>query len=65
MEEPASIASPAIKIATAWGAVGITSWADAASFLATLYTAVLLVEWIWKKAIKPALQSRGLWKWRK
>ncbi len=47
------------KIGTAWGAVGITSWADAASAIAFLYTFVLLCEWLWKKLVKPALMSRG------
>jgi hypothetical protein len=53
------IASPAIKIATAWGAVGITSWADAASFLAFVYTLVLLGEWIWKRAGRRFAERRG------
>lgn len=46
---PDTIAAPILKISTAWAAVGITSWSDAAGFMAALYTAVLLGEWIWKK----------------
>lgn len=49
----------ALKLGTAWGAVGITSWADAASALAFLYTLVLLGEWLWKKAIRPFAERRG------
>jgi hypothetical protein len=47
------VAAPVLKAATAWAAVGITSWADAASFLAAIYTAVLLAEWLWKRLIRP------------
>ena len=43
------IAAPALKIASAWAAVGITSWADAASFVAFCYTMILIAEWAWKK----------------
>lgn len=47
------------KVGTAWAAVGITSWADAASALAFLYTLLLVSEWLWKKAIRPFVESRG------
>ena len=53
------VQSKLFKIGTAWGAVGVTSWAEAASFLACIYTAILLCEWLWKKAIKPMLIKRG------
>ena len=43
------IAAPVLKIASAWAAVGITSWADAASFVAFCYTMILIAEWLWKK----------------
>lgn len=49
----------AAKLGTAWAAVGITSWADAASALAFCYTLVLLGEWLWKKAIRPFCENRG------
>lgn len=49
----------AAKLSTAWAAVGITSWADAASALAFLYTLVLLGEWLWKKAIRPFCEEQG------
>lgn len=44
-----SVSEPLTKIGTAWAAVGITSWSEAAGFVATLYTLVLMGEWIWKK----------------
>lgn len=49
----------AAKIGTAWAAVGITSWADAASALAFVYTLILLSEWLWKRAIRPFCERRG------
>lgn len=49
----------AAKIGTAWAAVGITSWADAASALAFLYTLLLIGEWVWKRAGRPFAERRG------
>lgn len=49
----------AAKIGTAWAAVGITSWADAASALAFIYTLLLLVEWVWKRLARPFMERRG------
>lgn len=51
-----------IKVGSAWGAVGITSWADAASAIAFFYTLALLCEWAWKKIVKPMLISHGYMK---
>jgi hypothetical protein len=66
------IAAPVTKVVSAWGAVGLTSWAEqamgaigitswseAASFLAFCYTLVLLSEWFWKKLWRPLLEKRG------
>lgn len=42
-----SVAMPLIKIITAWlAAIGFQSWGDVASFLAALYTALLIAEWV-------------------
>lgn len=61
MTEPGtSVASPGVKIATAWAAVGVTSWAEFASALAALYTLLLIGEWLWKKLIRPFCERRGL-----
>lgn len=54
-----SLLVPGLKIGSAWGAVGITSWADAASFLAALYTFLLVLEWLWKRAVRPFCEERG------
>lgn len=58
------IAGQVTKVLTVWAAIGITSWAEAASFAAFLYSMVLLAEWFWKKLIKPFLIYRGWIKWR-
>lgn len=54
-----TVAAPAIKIVTAWAAVGITSWAEAASALAALYTLLLIIEWLWKRLARPFCERRG------
>lgn len=48
------------KIASVWAAVGITSWAEAASALAFLYTLCLLGEFWWKRFFRPLLERHGL-----
>lgn len=63
-ENQDSLLVPGLKIGTAWGVVGITSWADAASFLAALYTFLLVCEWLWKKLLRPLCEERG-WMKRK
>lgn len=54
-----TVAAPVIKIASAWGAVAITSWADAAAALAALYTLLLITEWCWKKILRPFAERQG------
>ncbi len=58
-EQHTSVTSPGIKIATAWAAVGITSWAELASALAALYTMLLITEWLWKRLGRPFCENRG------
>lgn len=41
------------KLGTVWAAVGVTSWADVAAGLAALYSALLILEFIWKKIVRP------------
>ena len=50
---------PALKIASVWAVIGITSWASAASFMAFIYTGWMLAEKIWSHLIRPCLVSRG------
>jgi hypothetical protein len=50
-------AAALIKGGSAWTFVGITSWSDAASIAALLYTLMLISEWIWKRGGKVAAQA--------
>jgi hypothetical protein len=59
MQDRSEIAAAVAKVATVWAAVGITSWADAASFLAAIYTAMLICEWLWKRVFKPIAVREG------
>jgi len=61
-----NIQFPIAKAASAWAAVGVTSWAEAASAatviasaLAALYTLLLLSEWFWKRLWKPVFVRYG------
>ena len=57
-DDNTTVAMPILKIISAWAmAFGLKSWGDVASFLAALYTLVLIGEWVYKK-LKP-LFKRG------
>lgn len=58
-QQPDGMGLTAAKIGTAWAAVGITSWADAASALAFIYTLLLLLEWVWKRIARPFAERRS------
>lgn len=60
MNEQTNIVGWPAKIASAWALIGITSWSEAAAFTAFVYTSCLLLEWVWKKVIKPVLIERGV-----
>lgn len=50
-----------IKITTAWGSVFLAfSWSEIAAMFATAYTALLIIEWLWKHGLRGGL--RVLWK---
>lgn len=59
MDDPTKIDAVGIKVVTAWGLIGITSWADFAAFLGAVYTSALLAEWVFKKIIRPICIRRG------
>jgi uncharacterized protein HemY len=48
-----------LKVVTVWAMVGITSWADVAAFLAAVYSALLILEWLWKKFLRTFCEQRG------
>lgn len=48
-----SAASGAVKAGIAWGGVlfskaGIHTWSDVAAVMAAVYTALLIVAWVWR-----------------
>lgn len=53
MNSDDTVALPAVKLVSVWTLVGITSWADAAAAVATIYTVLLIGEWFYKKFRKP------------
>jgi hypothetical protein len=62
MDQQNSIVGWPAKVVSAWALIGITSWSEAAAFIAFLYSSCLLAEWVFKKIIKPTLVSRGYMK---
>lgn len=60
MSQPSeAITAPVAKIMSAWALVGVTSWAEAASFAAFCYSLILIGEWLWKRIARPLLVARG------
>lgn len=55
------IKHPVIKAAsgTVVGAWAAMSWGERAQMAAFVYTMALLVEWLWKRLLKPLAQRRG------
>lgn len=57
-----AVASQGAKIGLVWAAIGISSWTDAAAFLAFVLSFLALSEYLWKKMIRPALVCMGYMK---
>lgn len=60
------ISMPVAKSVSLWVLIGISNWADAASFAAALagfmaafYSVLLIGEWFWKKFWRPFFVARG------
>lgn len=55
------IEHPAIKAVSAViaASVATVTWSQVAAILASLYTAILIGEWAWKRMIKPLAIRRG------
>lgn len=54
-----TVTNQGAKIGVVWVSIGITSWAEAASFLAFVLSALALVEYVWKKILRPCFVKRG------
>jgi hypothetical protein len=55
-----NINHPVLKAASvgmAW--LGGMTWGELASILASIYTALLITEWLWKRLLKPYLIRSG------
>jgi hypothetical protein len=56
------VASQGAKIGFVWAAIGISSWTDAAAFLAFVLSFLALSEYLWKKILRPMLANLGVCK---
>lgn len=75
-QHAADIAAPVAKTVTMWATIaagiGINTWAEAASFasfcaaaIGSLYSFLLVTEWVWKKVVRPISVEVGLLQPRK
>lgn len=53
------VAHVGTKLGAVWTAVGLSSWSEAAGFLAFILSFLALAEWVWKKALRPILVHYG------
>ena len=58
-QQTAEVTHPVLKVVSMWALVGITSWTDLAAALAAFYSLLLIIEWLWKKCLRPFAESRG------
>lgn len=65
-DNPDRIAHPVAKVVTSLGIAGLTAnlslveWVQIVSgCLAALYSALLIAEWMWKRAVRPLALRRG------
>lgn len=52
MHDDTTVSWPIAKIISVWAAIGVSSWTEAAAFVAFLYSCILIAEWLWKKLRK-------------
>jgi hypothetical protein len=57
--EESTVTAPVIKAISVLAAAGISSWSDAASIAALVYTLLLISEWVWKKFLRDWMKLRG------
>lgn len=43
------VAWPVAKVVSLWAMIGISTWQEAASFAAFIYSMCLIIEWFYKK----------------
>ncbi|WP_327571996.1 hypothetical protein [Roseateles sp.] len=49
-----------VKLGGVWASVGVSSWSDVASMLAAILSFLFILEWCWKKVLRPLLEDRGI-----
>ena len=49
-----------VKVGGVWATIGVSSWADVASMFAAILSLLFILEWIWKKTLRPFLEDRGI-----
>lgn len=47
----------AVSVGVAW--LGGMTWGELASMLASIYTGLLIIDWLWKRWLKPLAIRRG------
>ena len=53
------VANVGPKLAAIWTVIGVSSWSEAAGFLAFILSSLALTEWMWKKVVRPVLVHYG------
>lgn len=53
------VTNTGVKIFAVWTAYGVSSWTEAAGFLAFILSALALGEWLWKKLFRPMAEYAG------
>lgn len=64
LSDPESTIGFAARVGSLWSLVGITSWADLAGFTATIYSLILIGEWLWKRCLRAFFERHGWLKHR-
>lgn len=59
MAQDSTISHPVAKGLSVWALVGVSSWTEAAGFLACIWTSLLICEWFWKKVFRSYARRRG------
>jgi hypothetical protein len=55
-----SVDHPVEKTIALWGLIGVSSWADFAALVASVYSVLLIGEWLWKKFLRDWAIAHGL-----
>ena len=60
IEQHTSVEHPFLKAATALAAgLGVASWSDFAAFCASIYSLMLIGEWLWKRFGRAFFERHG------